>query len=511
MIGVVSRGSVSVLVAALVATALLAAPVTGAEAPGGAAAAAAVIDPNLAADVARQPAPAILSWDRDAASHHEVTAYLRRAGVDAHVFSALPAAVTCMATARDVEVLAEAPGALSVWGEEPLTPTLDQSRPTAFNGGEEHVHDELGLTGEGVGVAVVDTGVDGTHPDLTGKVVSNVRVLVSHREFMGQADPPPCQDVYAPETADTELTSGHGTHMATIAAGSGAASEGRFRGIAPDAHLVGVGVNDTLTPQATDPTRSVTISLLGAIAGFNHVLLYGLDAPVLTKVAIAGWVGDGLHDPFHPVYLAARDLWHFDIVVVFPTGNEGPEASDCSSAETCHFNPFAVGPFVVAAGATPKQSRDTLTSFSSRGDPVPRRSRGEEFTYQPTVVAPGADVVAARRAGTASLGTVPGSMVGAGGSPTSDQTRPHYVAMTGTSVAAAHVAGAVALIQQAAHRETGCFLSAAQVQDVLTSTATPLPGHEQWEAGAGALDITAAVTAARDHPRNSSPDPWVCL
>lgn len=510
------RGGISGLLAtALLAGALVSAPVgpaTGTPTAGSVAAGAAeaVIAPQLLADVARAPAPAILSWDRTEATHEEVTTYLHRAGVRAHVFEALPAAVTCLASPRDVQTMAAAPGALSVWGEEPLIPTLDESRQTIFDGEENLVYDTLGLSGEGVGIGVVDSGVDGTHPDLEGKVRSNVRVVVSHREIMGSQDPPPCQDVYTQELPDSELTSGHGTHMASIAAGSGAASDGRLHGVAPGAQLIAAGVTDSTNLTMTDPTRNVTLSLLGAIGGFNHILLYGLGSPIHTKAVIAGWTAEGLHDPYHPVYLAARDLWHFDMLVVFPTGNGGPETSDCSAAESCTFNPFAVGPYVMAVGATPKRSRTELTDFSSRGDPLPHRTRGQEVAYAPSLVAPGVQVSAARRPGTASVGTLPGAAVGAGGSPTEDQTSLDYVALTGTSVAAAHVAGAVALIQEDARKRTGCFLRVSQMQYLLADTASAMAGYEPWEVGAGALDVVEALTEARELTRSFSPDPWIC-
>jgi subtilisin family serine protease len=118
-------------------------------------------------------------------------------------------------------------------------------------------------------------------------------------------------------------------------------------------------------------------------------------------------------------------------------------------------------------------------------------------------------VVAARRVGLAPLVRPPGSTMGAGGDG-GIHVDPRYVGLTGTSVAAGHVAGAVALMQEAAVRAKGCYLRTFQVQEALRSTATAMPGYQAWEVGAGALDITAAVQKAREMPALIAPDPWLC-
>jgi serine protease AprX len=203
-----------------------------------------------------------------------------------------------------------------------------------------------------------------------------------------------------------------------------------------------------------------------------------------------------------------RDLAWYGIAVVFPTGNEGPDPSDCSAAATCHFNPFAVAPDAIAVAATPKTSRTALASYSSRGDPTPRHPKGETVLYQPLISAPGTGVIAARRPGVAPYAQPPGSNLGAGRSGQVEIDK-RYVSMTGTSVAAAHVAGAIALMQEAAVKGSGCYLTWDQVVDILRSSATPMPGYQPWEVGAGALDITAAVNAASAGGPHSE-DPWMC-
>jgi serine protease AprX len=493
-------------------------------APAAPASTAAVVDPALGRQIDRLGfAPAILTWDRTEVNRSDVAGYLDDSGLEAHVLDGLSFAFACAGSTQDVDILAGAPGAVSVWGDRRLEPALDQSVPTAFNGDPHAIWDTdgLGVTGKGVAIGVVDTGVDATHPDLQygSKTKLNTRVVVSKHDVMGPFSDPCIADQFTDQLQDTELTSGHGTHLASVAAGDGTASDGQYTGVAPGADIIGVGVADTITPQvAGGADQSTQLSLLGAIAGVNYVLWNGLEGcsppycpqfkALTAKVVLAGWTQKGLHDPWHPMTFLVRDLAWYGITVVFPVGNEGPTPSNCSAADTCHFNPFAVGAIGVAA--TPKTSRTALESYSSRGDPVPRQARDETVKYEPMLSAPGTGVVAARRVGVAPYAQPPGSILGAGPSGGQPGVDPKYVAMSGTSVSAAHVAGAIALMQEAAVKEKGCYLTASQVVNILKSTASPMPGYESWQVGAGALDITAAVAAARSAERVASIDPWMC-
>lgn len=482
----------------------------------------AVVDTALEKQIDRLGfAPAILTWDRNEVNRSDIVEYLDDSDLEAHVLDGLSFAFACAGSTQDVNILAGAPGAVSVWGDRRLEPALAQSVPTAFNGDPHSVWDtdKLGVTGKGVAIGVVDTGVDATHPDLQygTKTKLNARVIVGRHDLMGPYSDPCFADQYTDQMEDTELTSGHGTHLAGVAAGDGTASDGTYTGVAPGADIIGVGVADTITPQVSTD-QSTQLSLLGAIAGVNYVLYNGLEGcsppycsqfkALTAKVVLAGWTQKGLHDPWHPMTFLVRDLAWYGITVVFPVGNEGPTPSTCSAADTCHFNPFAVGAIGVAA--TPKTSRTALESYSSRGDPVPRQARDEIVKYEPMLSAPGTGVIAARRVGVAPYAQPPGSILGAGPSGGGPGVDPNYVAMSGTSISAAHVAGAIALMQEAAVKEKGCYLTAGQVVSILKSTASPMPGYESWQVGAGALDITSAVAAARSAERVASIDPWMC-
>jgi serine protease AprX len=504
--------------AAIAAAALLAASFTGIRSapatPVDLPARGGFVDPVLLGQVETAPAIAIIAFDEHHTTRSALLSYLGDHGIQAHAFSALPIAYTCAANLDALRTLADAPGAMSVYANEPLEPALDKSVPTAKNGDPHAEWDGLGVTGKGVGVAVLDTGVDGTHPDLQNgtRTKLNVRVVTSHRDIFGPYQDPCVKDIYIENVQDSETTSGHGTHIASVAAGDGTVSGGRYTGVAPGSDIIGVGIDDTFTPvvQSDASTPPTTLSLLGAIAGINYIELWGIDAgPLVVKVILAGWVQSGLYDPWHPMALAIHDLAELGINIVFPAGNDGPQPSDCSAAATCHFNEWGASPDAITVAATPKTSRTILEQYSSRGDPAPRTFHDETFRYEPLVAAPGTNVVAARRLGFAPFVQPPGSLLGAHGSGAIGLDR-RYVALTGTSVSAGHVAGAVALMQQAAVRAKGCYLTAYQVRDILRATATAIPGTNPWDVGAGAVDITSAVYAAISAPRIFSENPWMC-
>lgn len=489
----------AILAAAVVAALLPTA--TGASPPP---ASLARIDPALATSIVRGPAPALLWWDEAQATRTEVARYLRGRGIEARLFERLSGGVACASSAGDLAALAAAPGAVGVWGDRPLKPSLDRSVPTAFDGDPNAVWQGEGITGAGVGIAVVDTGIDATHPDLQfgTRTKLNVRVLFSHRDNIWvNGDSCYLQDTYTDQLPDTELTSGHGTHVTSVAAGDGTASAGRYRGVAPGADIVGVAAADTFNPNRRfdDPQYQIQISLISAIGGINYALLNALEGPTHLKVILAGWTQDGMYDPWNPMAWAIEDSHALGVNVVLPAGNEGPAQSDCSAPATCLFNAWAAAPTAIAVAATPHESRTELAGYSSRGDPIARLARAELVRYQPTVSAPGTGVVAARRPGIAPVLTPPESYLGAWGDG-GLSTDLDYVALTGTSIAAAHVAGAIALMQQAAVEARGCFLAPQQVKEILASTATPMDGYGAHEVGAGAMHVPSAIAASRTAP-----------
>jgi len=488
-------------------------------------------DPALLTELASGPSLGLFGWDKDATSREQVRAYLESAGVSARIYEGISVGVACLAGAGQLGTLLDAPGVHAVYADQPLTPTIADSVPTAFNGDPADWWGVEGITGKGVGIFVIDTGIDATHPDLAfgTRVKRNVVTLSSHREILGTGDAcvpdfyiPP-ENFYDPvfgeqldDPEDSEGTSGHGTHLAGVAAGDGTASGGKLKGMAPEADLFGVQVIGDASPGQTITTgeSSMRPSLVRAVSGIDYAIRHGFfeDSPMVPKVAILGFTAEGLYDTWNPLQLALRDLYDFGVAVIVPVGNEGPTQSACDQASTCHVSPMAASPYTVGVGATPKTSRTQLAPYSSVGDPVVRIGPdGEQLPYQPALVAPGTRVVAAQRIGLAAVTTIDGDhTLGGGGGGGKGSKWLGYQALTGTSVAAAHVAGAVALMQQAAVEAKGCFLATPQVYEILAQTATPMTGYAEHQVGSGSLDATAAIWGARFAPRIDSLEDWNC-
>lgn len=234
---------------------------------------------------------------------------------------------------------------------------------------------------------------------------------------------------------------GHGTHVAATVAGSGAASDGARRGVAPDAEL--------LNGKVCDESGSCQFSWI--IAGMEWAAEEGAD---VVNVSISGDPTDGTD----PVSQAVNTLTEtHDVLFVIAAGNAGSRGLSFVG------NP-GTADAALTVGAVDKS--DALAEFSSRG---PRLG---DYAVKPEITAPGVDIVAARAAGT-SLGT-----------PVNDL----YTSVNGTSMASPHVAGAAALLAQA---RPG--LGAVALKDALASTATDV-GNLWYEGGAGRVDVAHAVS-----------------
>ncbi|ASO21287.1 subtilisin family serine protease [Actinoalloteichus hoggarensis] len=274
---------------------------------------------------------------------------------------------------------------------------------------------ETGFTGEGVRVAVLDTGYDTEHPDLTDAVVEA-------RSFVDGV-------------SSAHDGRGHGTHVAGTIAGSGAASEGRYRGVAPDADLL---IGKVLGDDGWGDESWI-------IAGMEWAARQGADVVNLSLGQAAVPTGDPMIDA------AERLSEEHGTLIVAAAGNDGQRGTVSSPA---------VADSVLAVASTTKD--DELSDFSSQGP------RPWDFGLKPEIAAPGSDITAA----------------GAG------VTGARYQTYSGTSMAAPHVAGAAALLAQARPTATG-----AELKSVLVGAAAPLPGVDVHGQGAGRLDVLRAVEA----------------
>ncbi|MET8001732.1 S8 family peptidase [Nonomuraea glycinis] len=306
-------------------------------------------------------------------------------------------------------------GIAKLWLDGKVKAVLDESvamigAPAAWAGG----HD-----GTGVKVAVLDTGVDATHPDLAGKIADS-------RSFV-------------PDEAVTD-GHGHGTHVASTIAGSGAASGGTRKGVAPGAQLViGKVLNDG--GSGTDS---------GVIEGMEWAAASGAKVVSMS-------LGDGPTDGTDPLSQSVNNLTAATgVLFVIAAGNAGGAAGTVANPGTADA--------ALTVAAVDKQ--DGLADFSSRGP------RFGDSGLKPDIAAPGVDIAAARAAGTAM------------GSPVDD----HYTAASGTSMATPHVAGAAAIMAQLHPDWKGSLIKGA-----LMSTAKD-DGFTVYEQGAGRTDLAKAYT-----------------
>ncbi|QUQ66575.1 S8 family peptidase [Kutzneria sp. CA-103260] len=293
--------------------------------------------------------------------------------------------------------------------------TLDQSAPQV---GAPAAW-AAGLDGAGTTVGIVDTGIDLTHPDLAGAVVAAANFTTD----------PGVTDSY-----------GHGTHVASIIAGTGKASGGRYRGIAPGAKLV--------IAKVFDASGSGTDSQV--MAGMEWAAEHGAK---VINLSLGAGPTDGTDDISRLVDQLTEQTGALFVVAA---GNSGP--GDLSVEA-----PGAAAD-ALTVGAVSKQ--DALAAFSSRG---PRLG---DATVKPEIAAPGVSIVAARAAGT--------SM----GDPVDD----YYTAASGTSMATPHVTGGAAILLQQ-HPDW----TAAQLKQTLVSSAHD-DGLAWYQQGAGRLDIARAIS-----------------
>jgi len=406
----------------------------------------AAIDPILQQLLQTAPAgqiiEAVLTFDHvpSAGDLFAVTA----TGVDVVSFRVLPM-LGVRGTSTQIAALLSLPGLRSAYHNRQLSYFLNQSVPLI---GADRVWNELGITGKGVTVAVIDTGIDATHPDLPygDKVIQNVKIVP---DLFGTGA------IVVEGIPNTDTTSGHGTHVSSIAAGTGAALAGKYRGVAIGANLVGVGAGELLF-------------VLSALEGFDWVLQnrgqYGI------RVISNSWGTTGSFSADDPINVASQAAHDAGLVVVFAAGNAGPT--------TDTLNPYCVAPWVICVAAGAKDGT-TLADFSSRGIPG-------DALYHPTITAPGVNIAAAR----ATTGIVINTFFAV------DLARlgtdaAWYAVASGTSMATPHVSGTAALMLEA-----NPGLTPDQVKALLESSATPMSGYALYEVGAGYLNAFDAVTQA---------------
>jgi serine protease AprX len=290
--------------------------------------------------------------------------------------------------------------------------------------------------GTGVTVALLDTGVTASG-DLGNRVVARVDLTPDHDGY----------DRY-----------GHGTHMAGIIAGTGAASGGQWKGVAPGANLVSVKV--------AGPDGSTDVSVV--IAGLQWVVS-NTGTYNIRVLNLAFGTDSQQAYSIDPLDYAVEQVWFAGVFVVASAGNRGPDGGT--------INKPGDDPFIMTVGAadnhgTPDRSSTTVAGFSSWGSPG--------GFMKPDVVAPGITIVSERDPGSTIDIAHPEARIG-----------DSYFKGTGTSQAAAIMSGVAALMFQA-----NPGLSPDAVKGALIKTAFRNASYKWPTAGAGLIDVGSALQAA---------------
>jgi len=326
--------------------------------------------------------------------------------------------------------------------DRPAQPKSDTAIPAY---GVDKLWDR-GYTGKGVGIAVIDTGVY-PHQDFAGRIVA-FHDTINHR-------------------AEPYDDQGHGTHVAGDAAGDGTASQGRFKGSAPEASIIGVKVLDENG------------------SGWDSDIIAGVQWVVENKetynirvinMSLGGTIADTWKED--PLSVAVNEATKAGIVNCIAAGNEGPGKQTIGTP--------ANAPRVISVGAlddhnTVSQADDTVARFSSRG---PTSIDGLQ---KPDVMSPGVRITAANAPGSA-LDRWPGI----------PHVGEHYITISGTSMATPILAGVVADLIQA-----NPALTPSQVKVILKGTADKLSNIDRDTQGAGLMDPPQALERALEAKKPS--------
>ncbi|MGH2771465.1 MAG: S8 family peptidase, partial [Actinomycetota bacterium] len=323
-----------------------------------------------------------------------------------------------------------------------------------------------GITGGGVGVAIVDTGVDATHPDLADHVTHNMKIVSPEYAALASDAPPGPLVIPVDEGPyNNSDLGGHGTHVSGIVGADGHTSPEQM-GVAPDADLIGYAAGEALY-------------IFSVVAAFDNILENREEWGI--RVVNNSWGSKfRLFDANDPIHVATKALHDAGVVVVFAAGNDSEEMT---------LNPYSAAPWVISVGAA--TVRKERAEFSSGGlefdnsESLAPRGRHLHFdgdrigSYHPDVSAPGEDII--------SSGTPSGAFILSPAPPGGTTT------LSGTSMASPHVAGVAALLLQA---RPG--LTPDQVRDVLQVTAGPMSDDSAfWQSGYGFVDVAAALALVR--------------
>jgi len=329
---------------------------------------------------------------------------------------------------------------------------------------------QAGFTGKGVGIAIVDSGIY-PHPDLAGRIV--------HAEsFISKMN----ADDY-----------GHGTHVAGIAAGSGAMSTGpqftqSFRGVAPQASLIDLRVLDANGMSSDSVVISAIDRAIALKSQFNiRVLNMSLGRPIYES-----YTRD-------PICAAVAAAWKSGIVVVVAAGNLGRDGY--ATITSPGNSPYAITVGAMKAESTPWRGDDQIASYSSKGP------TWIDFEAKPDIVAPGNLVGSLLAPGSTLSKEYPENIIPASAYMEAGYSvPPEYFTLSGTSMATPVVSGAAALLIEA-NPALSPDLVKARLMKTASKTFPPMSvavdsttgqtytdTYDMFTVGAGYVDVYAALS-----------------
>ncbi|MBI2078599.1 MAG: S8 family serine peptidase [Euryarchaeota archaeon] len=373
-------------------------------------------------------------------------------GLRHHDFKSL--AMASVLLPRDhLSEVAGIPGVLVVFRNEKMAPMLNVA---ANYVGAPVVWNTYGVSGaKGPTIMIVDSGIDGTHPDTKygENLIQNVQSVPRGGDILGK-------NVEGVALTDFD---GHGTHVASIAGGTAKSSSdpGKYKGIAHGAQLVGYAAG-VLDPSSGD----VSFESQTVLESFN----YALEKQKVYRIGVVSnsWGANGEFEINSPINIATLQLYKKGLVVTFAAGNEGADGAHT-------LNKYSVAPWVLSVAAGDYLNQ--LARFSSRGtDPS---ESGLAYDH-PDIMAPGVGITAAKGSGDSE--TVPRTV-----SPNTGG----YTSKSGTSMATPMVSGAAQLLLT-----TNPELSPDNVMDILVATSTDIKA-DVWEGGAGYLNVLSAYQLAK--------------
>ena len=299
----------------------------------------------------------------------------------------------------------------------------------------------LPATGKGVTIAVLDTGVATSHPDLGNNLVA----VSANKRALGTQD-----------------GHGHGTHI--IGTIKGRDSQGRYLGVAPDARVISVKVADD-TGAATDSDMVAGLQWV-----YNNRAVYNIKVAVISFSA-----SKAVTYTASAIAAYCEQLWQAGVTVVVSAGNKG------SAPDATWYAP-GNDPWLISVGAldtneTVAGGDDALAAWSSRGATQDVTLAGAPI-YKPEIVAPGRRIVAPLAGGGCAIATNFPDRI----------TDSRYIRLSGTSMAAPIVGGVVALLL-----EKFPSLTPNQIKWLLTNTERAYPAQAD---GAGVIDPVALLARA---------------